>query len=229
MPETLSFEEFLSSQTTDLPVLGFAVNLLLAALMSVLLARLYVRCGRSLSNRESFAANFMLITLATVVVISIVKSSLALSLGLVGALSIVRFRSAIKEPEELAYLFLAIAIGLGFGAGQWVVTTTAFLLIAGLLLVKHRFERQPDQQNLYITVEAKPSETDPVSLDDIAGVLADTCRSASLTRFDEREGMLEAAFHVEVDDYQQLSTAKNELSKIDDRLGISFLDGRSIA
>ena len=53
-------------------------------------------------------------------VILIVKSSLALSLGLVGALSIVRFRTPIKEPEELIYLFLAIAIGLGFGAGQIV-------------------------------------------------------------------------------------------------------------
>lgn len=55
-------------------------------------------------------------------VITVVKSSLALSLGLVGALSIIRFRSAIKEPEELTYLFLAISLGLGFGANQTVIT-----------------------------------------------------------------------------------------------------------
>ena len=48
----------------------------------------------------------------------IVKNSIALSLGLVGALSIVRFRAAIKEPEELTYLFLVIATGLGTGSGQ---------------------------------------------------------------------------------------------------------------
>ena len=70
-------------------------------------------------------------TVATVVVISIVKSSLALSLGLVGALSIVRFRSAIKEPEELAYLFLSIGIGLGLGAGQRVVTAGVHKLVPG--------------------------------------------------------------------------------------------------
>ena len=57
-----------------------------------------------------------LITMTTMLIISIVKSSLALSLGLVGALSVIRFRAAIKEPEELTYLFLTIAIGLGFGA-----------------------------------------------------------------------------------------------------------------
>lgn len=56
-------------------------------------------------------------------VIFVVKSSLALSLGLVGALSIVRFRTPIKGPEELVYLFLSIAIGLGFGAGFTNLTT----------------------------------------------------------------------------------------------------------
>ena len=52
------------------------------------------------------------------IIITIVKSSIALSLGLVGALSIVRFRAAIKEPEELTFLFICIAIGVGLGAGQ---------------------------------------------------------------------------------------------------------------
>ena len=52
------------------------------------------------------------------IIITIVKSSLALSLGLVGALSIVRFRTAIKDPEELSFLFISIAIGLGMGANQ---------------------------------------------------------------------------------------------------------------
>ncbi len=69
-------------------------------------------------------------------IITIVKSSLALSLGLVGALSIVRFRSAIKEPEELAYLFLCIAIGLGLGASQTAITTLAFIVIMGVLMLK---------------------------------------------------------------------------------------------
>ena len=62
-----------------------------------------------------------------------VKSSLALSLGLVGALSIVRFRAAIKEPEELIYLFLTIAAGLGTGAGQ--IKITIFGVIFGYFLM----------------------------------------------------------------------------------------------
>ena len=65
----------------------------------------------------------------------VVKSSLALSLGLVGALSLVRFRTPIKEPEELAHLFLVSAVGLGFGAGQSVVTPIVFLVIPVLIVL----------------------------------------------------------------------------------------------
>ena len=67
--------------------------------------------------------------LITFLVILIVKSSLALSLGLVGALSIVRFRTPIKEPEELIYLFLAIALGLGYGASPIIPTTSIAIII----------------------------------------------------------------------------------------------------
>ena len=66
--------------------------------------------------------------MTTMFIITIIKSSLVLSLGLIGALSIIRFRTAIKEPEELTYLFLAIAIGLGLGANQRTIILIAFLL-----------------------------------------------------------------------------------------------------
>lgn len=74
------------------------LSLGLAALLGLVLGEAYFRFG--LSNRRSFARNFLMLTVTTTLIISIVRSSLALSLGLVGALSIVRFRAAIKEPEE---------------------------------------------------------------------------------------------------------------------------------
>ena len=76
-------------------------------------------------------------------VIVIVKSSLALSLGLVGALSIVRFRTPIKEPEDLVYLFIAIGIGLGYGSGQVMITTILsliILLVVYIWLSKNKIE-----------------------------------------------------------------------------------------
>ena len=84
----------------------------------------------SLSNSFSNTKNsFTIVGLSTVLIISVVKSSLALSLGLVGALSIVRFRTPIKDPEELGYLFLVIASGLAAGAEQEVALIVSIPLI----------------------------------------------------------------------------------------------------
>ena len=104
---------------------NLVVNMLLGALFSAAIAWYYARFGEALSNRSKFARLLPVLCLSTILVISIVKASLALSLGLVGALSIVRFRTAIKDPEELIYLFIAIAIGIGIHTGE--VTIVALL------------------------------------------------------------------------------------------------------
>ena len=95
-----------------------AVDLVVGALLALHVRYLFNRYSASTADGDSISGVFPLLTLVTICVISVVKSSLALSLGLVGALSIVRFRAAIKDPEELVYLFLCIAVGLALGAGK---------------------------------------------------------------------------------------------------------------
>ena len=101
---------------------------MLLSILSYLIKLIYNRYSHSLSNKDYFSKNFVILGVTTCLVITIVKSSLALSLGLVGALSIVRFRAAIKEPEELVYLFLVIATGLGIGANQVKITILGVLV-----------------------------------------------------------------------------------------------------
>jgi len=129
------------------------LNLLIAAIVSVIIKIHYRRYGSVITNREEFSNVFPFITLTTVLVISVVKSSLALSLGLVGALSIVRFRTPIKEPEELAYLFISIAAGLGFGANQTLPTLVSILFILICIsLIKFNSKKIIDK-SIYLTVE----------------------------------------------------------------------------
>tara|TARA_Y100001970_G_scaffold280041_1_gene388382 strand:+ start:1670 stop:2356 length:687 start_codon:yes stop_codon:yes gene_type:complete len=110
--------EFFLKDNIALDLETFLINLIVSALLSFLVQIFYIKFSSTLSNKFEFSKNFVVLGIATTIIITIVKSSLALSLGLVGALSIVRFRAAIKEPEELVYLFIIIAIGLGCGAGQ---------------------------------------------------------------------------------------------------------------
>ena len=133
----MNIKDLLLDQKLEfLSLTDFILNALLAALLSWILSLFYRKYGLSVSNRRQFANNFMLLALSTMLIIFIVKSSIALSLGLVGALSIVRFRAAIKEPEELTYLFLVIGIGLGMGANQPAITVVGFVLILALLYIQ---------------------------------------------------------------------------------------------
>src|SRR5262249_713055 len=164
------------------------MSLALAAILGLVLGEAYVRFGQSLSNRRAFARNFLMLTVTTTLIISIVRSSLALSLGLVGALSIVGFRAAIKEPEELAFLFLSISTGLGLGEGKPVITVVARVVILGLIAIRSRVNPRPDQPNLYLTVASPAAALDA---NQIMGALVAEGASASLKRFDRTPDQFE--------------------------------------
>ena len=221
-----TFQQFLATQSIQIPIAGFIFNLLLAAILSFILSRVYIKYGESLSNRRIFARNFMLLTMTTMLVIAIVKSSLALSLGLVGALSIVRFRAAIKEPEELSYLFLTIAIGLGFGADQRAITVIAFFIIIGIICLKKFSHKFQDNQNLYLTVSSQDSQN--IDLDNIMQILKKHCIGLNMKRFDETKDALEASFLVEFKDFDNLKNARQELRNLKDSIKITFLDNKGI-
>ncbi|MBK6458539.1 MAG: DUF4956 domain-containing protein [Gemmatimonadetes bacterium] len=215
-------EQFLATQTGKIPVLGFLINLLLTAGLSFVLGRLYIAFGASPSNRRAFARNFVLLGMTTMVIITIVKSSLALSLGLVGALSIVRFRAAIKEPEELTYLFLVISLGLGFGADQVWVTLIAFAVVAVVLIAKRKFERTDEVRHLHLTVSsAQPAG---LTLAALVGTLEKHSNDLHLTRFDEGANLLEASFKLEFDDYKKLEQATSDIRALNAGDKFTFLN-----
>ena len=126
---------FFLNEQIQVNLITFIEGLLLAGVLSFVIQITYLKFSTSLSNKFDFSKNFIILGLTTTLVITIVKSSLALSLGLVGALSIVRFRAAIKEPEELVYLFLIISTGLGCGAGQLKITLIGILFAILIIII----------------------------------------------------------------------------------------------
>lgn len=221
-----TFQEFLASQGSVISIWGFVLNLVLTALLAYILSWIYVKHGNTLSNRNMFAKNFIIMAMTTMFIITVVKSSLALSLGLVGALSIVRFRAAIKEPEELSYLFLTIAIGLGLGADQRLITITSFIIIVSIIWLRNIFHKKEENQNLHLTISSQNKEN--VGLDKIIELLKKYCNVVNLKRFDETGDMIEASFLVEFENIEQLYNSKSELQELNDAVKITFLDTKSI-
>ncbi len=133
--------QFFLNENIQIDLENFVFNLFVAIILCFLIQLAYNKTSRSLSNSENFSRNFIVLGLTTTIIITIVKSSLALSLGLVGALSIVRFRAAIKEPEELVFLFLIIAVGLGCGAGQINITVVGTLIAIIIIFIMYFSKR----------------------------------------------------------------------------------------
>ena len=150
-----SLADFFLNENVSISTGNFVQHLLVTLVLSLLVKIVYTKFSTTISNKKEFSKNFVILGLTTCIVITIVKSSLALSLGLVGALSIVRFRAAIKEPEELAYLFLIIAIGLGAGAGQIIIITIgtiASLTVIVFLYSLNTKEKNKINENLHFTI-----------------------------------------------------------------------------
>ena len=217
-----SFEEFLVNQKVEIALLDFSINLVITAFLAWFLRMFYVKFGHSLSNRRSFSGNFVLVAVTTMLIITIVKSSLALSLGLVGALSIVRFRTAIKEPEELSFIFMNIAIGLGLGAGQRAVTMIGFTFLVILIALRKFGRKDADSQNLYLTLGA--GSDCKVDMKTVTDVLEKYCQKIDLRRFDEGKDRIEIAYQIEFEGFEEFADAKDALKEAYPFLEISFLD-----
>lgn len=129
-------EEFFLNSSIDINFGNFITAIFFSFLLATIIKFTYMKVSRSLNDKEHFSEIFVPLAIITTLVITVVKFSLALSLGLVGALSIVRFRAAIKEPEELVYLFFVIGVGLANGANQFLVAIIATVLTVSILFFR---------------------------------------------------------------------------------------------
>jgi hypothetical protein len=210
-----------------------SLTALLAALgvglvLSLILRWHFQRFGSTLSNRAEFAQVFPFIALTTILIITIVKSSLALSLGLVGALSIVRFRTPIKEPEELAYLFMTVAIGLGLGADQIVPTVMATIVILGSIGALRWSKTGNESKNLYLSIDCPVPDGETSPIPAIETVLQQYVADADLRRVDKRDGTLEATYWIDMQDSAGLSEMIAQLETTFPGIGITFIDQQRV-
>ena len=202
-------------QFAEQSISAVLINLFLCMMLVSLIGWFYKKFSRSLGGKTHVGAILPLIGLTVFMVITVVKSSLALSLGLVGALSIVRFRTPIKEPEELGYLFLTIAVGLGFGAGfslLTVIITVAILAYLYLLGTSRGSSKVDGEYTLLINLaENKYNE--------VASIIGQRVTAYKIIRTENMEEKISVYFNISVSedfDFQELINAlKDSDNKID--------------
>jgi len=212
-----------------LSINALLLNLLLGLALSAIVAWYYARFGEALSNRRKFARLLPMLSLITVFIISVIKASLALSLGLVGALSIVRFRTAIKDPEELLYLFLAIAIGLGLGADQRIPTLVAVGILMLLLVATRLFAPRSKRRNLYLNIQVPESEDEKTSsFQTMNAILGRHVELVDMRRLDRRNHTLQMTYLLDCKDQDVLTSLMDDLKSALPECSFSFVDQNSM-
>jgi len=192
--------------------------LFLTIFCSYILKYVYEKKSISLSSKYQLSSIIPILSATTYLVILIVKSSLALSLGLVGALSIVRFRTPVKEPEDLVYLFLSIAIGIGFGAFQIFSTLIVFLIIIIFIWFRsYKFDQVRNDYNLELTFNN--NEIYQKNSNEITQLLKKNSESLEFIRQDRDEsGKIELNIRIRFKEFEQIKTVTKKLQEIDKAL-----------
>ena len=127
-----SWSNWLASQMSSFTPLNVAAILLSGLVVGVLISLVYKKTFHGVLYSPNFSLTLIMLTLVTAPVTMCIGSNVALSMGMVGALSIVRFRTAVKDPLDTAYMFWAITMGILLGAEQYVI---ALVVVVGISLI----------------------------------------------------------------------------------------------
>ena len=182
-----------SSQTiTPASWLTIIVSLVLAFAVGLFIAWIYRRNFRGVMYSNNFALTLVLMTLITCPVVMCIKESIQLSMGMVGALSIVRFRTAVKDPLDTAYMFWALTMGILLGAGQFFLTALAVVGIGILITVVVNV--QSKRMNSFLLVLRMGDEAERAASQIVASVRNQQLKSKTVS-----SNGIEATYEVRVD------------------------------
>ena len=195
--------------------------LILSTLIGFIIRYIFYKYSDSMSSKSGFGNAILLVTVSTASLIAIVKSSLALSLGLVGALSVVRFRTAVKEPYNLAFILFAICAGISIGASQYtfgfLITIFSSVIILAIYKIKPKspYLDQSDTLNLEL-----PSN---IELDGVYSILDKNTKKYNILRLtQDSEGKISFVLRAIFKNKSSFELRRKELNENYTNFELSF-------
>ena len=208
-----SFLENISSVS----ILDMAIALALAFGIGMFIFLVYKKTYQGVMYSSSFGTTLVALTMITTVVILAVTSNVVLSLGMVGALSIVRFRTAIKEPLDIAFLFWAIAVGIVLAAGMIPLAVIGSVIIGVILLV---FVNKKSHCNPYIVVLSCTNSAAEKNAKAFLDKQVQKCVVKSKTA---QKGMIELNLEIRMkDDNTDFINALSEMNGVNSAVLVSY-------
>lgn len=208
--------DLFSSQTLGVSsMLTIIATMVLALVLGCAIAWVYRRNYRGVMFSGNFTLTLIMMTLITAPVVLCIKNSVALSMGMVGALSIVRFRTAVKDPLDTAYMFWALTTGILLGAGQFLLTVVAMVLIAIIMTVLVNI--QSKGVNSYLLVIRASAEAERSIAQLVSGIRIQKLKSKTVNG-----SSVEMTYEVRVDKPDALLNRLNSVPGVIDATLVSY-------
>ncbi len=205
-----SLSDYFLSQFENLTPWKIIIGLVMGCIVGLIIAFVYKRCYRGVLYSPTFSMTLMMLTLITTPVVMCIKSDIALSMGMVGALSIVRFRTAVKDPMDTAYMFWALTMGILLGA-ELYVHALAVVLGISVILIAMTFIRFRNP-NAYLLVV----HYDDYAESEITQLLRRTVRQRKLRSKTVTRSGAEMTVEVRLDSKQDLVSAVLNIEGVHD-------------
>lgn len=205
---------------------AWAISLITLLILTFIIKTSFDRNSNTISNHKAFSNLFYLFALATFLIISVIKVSLVLSLGLVGALSIVRFRTAVKEPEQIVYLFLLIGVAISTGANQLLI---AFVVTLVFYTFSH-FISNTDNSLMIDCDYCKlvfSSKLDSETQNKLNATIESESEVKKVLRYSDDGSFTEMTLNVSFHNINSLNNFKNRLKIIDKEIKLHYLSSIS--
>lgn len=222
--DIVSLNELVVPNMSQLELIPTLFSFFICVIMSFIVRDFYIRRSFSLTGKMHIGSIIPVLSSVVFLVIVVVKSSLALSLGLVGALSIVRFRTPIKEPEDLVYLFLAISLGLGYAAGHILITTIITFSILAVIYIwlSNRTISKTSEYNLVASWKNKE-----VTLENLLQEIKPISQNLKLVRMDKGPADSTAVMLIIPEENSSIDSIMKKLHGLDNEINITFFEAKT--
>lgn len=203
----------LYESTTSVSPIQALESMAIALLLGIIVCTTYKITYSGVSYSKKFNISLIMLSLITTMVMNILGSSLALSLGMVGALSIIRFRTAVKDPRDTTYIFWAISIGLGAGSTNYYIVIIGTLFVTAITILAS-FTLKND--NSYLVIVRGSNE----SMEEVRAALFEAYRACKLRAETVTEDYTEIVYQIKLKDADQVINYE-KIKKIE---GVNFVN-----
>ena len=222
------FDQFLNVGTiSSLDFKTILFNLVLSLALVLIISYVYRRTHQGLSYSQSFNFTLIIIGLLICVVMMVIGSNIAIAFGALGAFSLIRFRTAVKDAKDIAFVFFAVAVGMAVGTGNYMIAVLSVVMISAIIVILDKINFGSVKKFNYVLTLSSNSEE--LTNERMKEIFKEYLKTESLLNANARDQgkILDLTFNINLIKDSEIKNFINKLSSIDGINNVNLISAKS--